>query len=102
MSFVYNAPTFTEVDNVFPEGTKRTDKNTAGYTLNHVTFAERIEELGGEGDILEFGVCSGGTILPIGQKNPSRKVFGFDHFKGLEVTQQPTIVSTFLRIPFSH
>ena len=61
MSFVYNAPSFVEVDNVFPEDPCRTDNNTAACTLNHVTFAERIEEFGGEGDILEFGVCSGGV-----------------------------------------
>jgi len=90
MSFVYHAPTFVEVDNVFPEGPKRTDNNTASYTLNHVTFAERIKELAGEGDILEFGVCSGGTIAPIAKANPDRRVFGFDHFEGLEQTSQPT------------
>ena len=85
----YTAPTFSELDNMFPEATKRTNPTTTDYTLHHVTFAEKISELAGDGDILEFGVCSGGTILPIGQKNPSRLVYGFDHFKGLEVTKQP-------------
>lgn len=90
MTWVYNAPTFVEVDNVFPEGPKRTDRNTASYTLDHRDFAARIDELAGEGDILEFGVCSGGTIAPIAKANPNRRVFGFDHFQGLEKTTQPT------------
>jgi len=88
MSFVYRAPTFVELDNVFP-GTKRTDNNTAAYTLDHRDYAKKIKDLAGEGDILEFGVCSGGTIAPIAKENPDRRVFGFDHFEGLEQTQQP-------------
>jgi hypothetical protein len=89
MSFVYKAPTFVELDNVFP-GTKRTDNNTASYTLDHRDYAKKIKDLAGEGDILEFGVCSGGTIAPIAKENPDRRVFGFDHFEGLEQTSQPT------------
>ena len=90
MTWVYNAVTLVEVDNVFPEGPKRTDRNTASYTLDHRDFAARINELAGGGDILEFGVCSGGTIAPIAKANPNRRVFGFDHFQGLEKTTQPT------------
>ena len=81
MTWVYNAPTFVEVDNVFPEGPKRTDRNTASYTLDHRDFAARIDELSGEGDILEFGVCSGGTIAPIAKANPNRRVLDLITFK---------------------
>lgn len=90
MTVIYNAPSFVEVDNIFPEGPKRIHRNTLAYTLNHIKYAENISNLAGDGDILEFGVCSGGTIAPIAKFNPSRKVFGFDHFKGLEETSQPT------------
>jgi hypothetical protein len=88
--FSYNPQSFSEIDNIFPEATKRTDRDTAKYALTHLEFAEKIKEYAGDGDVIEFGVCTGGTILPIGKANPERKVFGFDHFKGLEQTLQPT------------
>jgi len=88
--FSYNPQSFSEVDNIFPEASERTDRDTAKYALTHLEFAEKIKEYAGDGDVIEFGVCTGGTILPIGKANPERKVFGFDHFKGLEQTLQPT------------
>jgi hypothetical protein len=88
--FVYTPQSFSEKDNIFSESPSRTDRDTSNYALTHIEFAEKIKDLAGEGDIIEFGVCSGGTILPIGKANPDRKVFGFDHFKGLEQSSQPT------------
>ena len=89
----YYPPSFSEIDNIFPETQKRnqsTERDTSSYTLCHLEYADKIKDLSGEGDILEFGVCSGGTIVPIAQANPERSVFGFDHFEGLEKTSQPT------------
>ena len=89
----YYPPSFSEIDNIFPETQKRnqsSERDTSSYTLCHLEYADKIKDLSGEGDILEFGVCSGGTIIPIAQANPERSVFGFDHFEGLEKTSQPT------------
>ena len=89
----YYPPSFSEIDNIFPETQKRnpsSERDTSSYTLCHLEYADKIKDLSGEGDILEFGVCSGGTIVPIAQANPERSVFGFDHFEGLEKTSQPT------------
>lgn len=88
--FVYNPKSFSEVDNIFPELPANSNTDTSKYALTHIEFAEKIKEFAGEGDIIEFGVCTGGTIIPIGKANPDRKVFGFDHFKGLEQSSQPT------------
>lgn len=88
--FVHIPKSFSEIDNIFPELPANSNTDTAKYALTHLEFADRIKDLGGEGDIIEFGVCTGGTILPIGKANPDRKVFGFDHFEGLEQTSQPT------------
>lgn len=90
LDFVYSPQSFSEVDNVFPELPRKNNSDTSKYALTHLEFAEKIKDLAGDGDIIEFGVCSGGTIVPIGKANPDRKVFGFDHFKGLEKTTQPT------------
>jgi hypothetical protein len=86
----YNPVTFSNLDNVFPEQPKRINTNTARYALTNLSFAKRIKSLAGDGDIIEFGVCSGNSITTIAKYNPDRKVFGFDHFKGLEKTFQPT------------
>lgn len=88
--FVYNPQSFSEIDNIFSEVPKRIDRDTSNYALTHIEFAENIKNLAGEGDVIEFGVCSGGTIIPIGKANPDRIIFGFDHFKGLEKSSQPT------------
>ena len=88
----YYPPSFSEIDNIFPETQKwnqSSERDTSSYTLGHLEYADKIKDLSGEGDILEFGVCSGGTIVPIAQANPERSVFGFDHFEGLEKTSQP-------------
>lgn len=87
---VYNPITFSNTDNIFPELPKKIDTNTARYGLSTLDFARRINSLGGDGDIVEFGVCSGSSITRIAEFNPDRKIFGFDHFKGLEETSQPT------------
>ena len=90
LDFVYSPKSFSEIDNIFPELPRKTNSDTSKYALTHLEFAEKIKDLAGDGDIIEFGVCSGGTIVPIGKANPERKVFGFDHFKGLEKSSQPT------------
>lgn len=89
-NFTYSPQSFSELDNIFPEQPKLLDTNTANCALTEIEYAEKIKHLAGDGDILEFGVCSGNTIIQIAEKNPNRKVFGFDHFKGLEKTSQPT------------
>ena len=90
MSFTYNAPSFVEVDNVFPEGPKRTDRNTAAYTLNHKVFGERIKELGGEEILLSLVFVQVALFCLLDKQIHPEKCLVFDHFKGLEVTKQPT------------
>jgi FkbM family methyltransferase len=70
-------------DNIFPEGAPgylsyQIDNFSTDISLNTVF----------DGDILEFGVASCQSIINIASKNPDRKVFGFDHFKGLEKTNK--------------
>lgn len=67
-------------DNLFP-----TFENTDICWVS--TFTQRIPGLG-DGDILEFGAGSGKSTLCIAKYNPNRKVFTFDHFKGLEQTKK--------------
>lgn len=79
----------TEEDNMFPEiGKLKGDyHNEANCTIEK--FSTKIKDLG-EGDILEFGVCGALTTVAMAKENPDRKIFGFDHFKGLEKTSKPT------------
>ena len=76
-------------DNIFPEiGELKGDYNTeANCTIDK--FAKKIQELDG-GDILEFGVAGALTTVAMAKENPNRKIFAFDHFKGLEKTNKPT------------
>jgi hypothetical protein len=85
---IYCPVSFSNVDNIFPELPKRYNTNTHEYSLFHETFCKRIDNLSGEGDIIEFGVCSGNSIVEIAKYNPTKKIFGFDHFQGLEKTKQ--------------
>lgn len=73
---------YIEIDNVFPQF-----KNSQNCWIS--TFSDKIIDLG-EGDIVEFGVASAQTTIEMAKKNPNRKVFAIDHFKGLEQTKQPT------------
>jgi hypothetical protein len=72
---------FIEIDNIFPNW-----KNTEVCSIEK--FAQKIKDLE-EGDIIEFGVASAQTTIEIAKNNPDRKLFAFDHFLGLEVSQKP-------------
>ena len=79
----------TEEDNMFPEiGELKGDYNTEA-NCNIEKFSTKIKDLG-EGDILEFGVAGALTTVAMAKENPDRKIFAFDHFKGLEKTSKPT------------
>ena len=78
----YNARSWVETDNIFPE-------DIATHPMTHIEWAANIDKYGGEGDVLEFGVACGGTIRDVAPINSKRRIHGFDHFEGLEQTQQP-------------
>ena len=80
----HETPSWSELDNIFPEV-----ENCSWSFCDE--FAENIKGYSmSEGDILEFGVACMGTITNLAEFHPTRKVFGIDHFKGLEETNQPT------------
>jgi hypothetical protein len=57
----------------------RSDKVTRGRILDIV-----VQEVAAvEGDILEFGVSAGESLLEFGERCPDRRVVGFDSFEGL-------------------
>lgn len=71
------------VDNLFPEG------GTSYCTYTIKDFSNDISKnYVGEGDVLEFGVASCMSTMALASQNPDRKIFGIDHFKGLEKTQK--------------
>ncbi len=79
----------TEEDNMFPEiGELKGDYNTEA-NCSIEKFSTKIKDLG-EGDILEFGVAGALTTVAMAKENPDRKIFAFDHFKGLEKTSKAT------------
>jgi hypothetical protein len=75
------ADQFIEVDNIFPEFS-----NIEVCSIQK--FAQKIKDLE-EGDIIEFGVASATTTIEVAKNNPDRKLFAFDHFLGLEVSEKP-------------
>ena len=82
----YTPPSWSEEDNMFP-GDAPTNP------MSHIEFAAGIRKFdpgNTKGDILEFGVACAGTIRDIAPINSEKGVYGFDHFKGLEQTQQST------------
>ena len=82
----YKPPSWSEVDNLFPD-------NVPTDPMTHIEFAAGIRQFDPDntkGDILEFGVACAGTIRDIAPINHEKGVYGFDHFKGLEQTQQST------------
>jgi hypothetical protein len=56
------------------------------YCLNKLTI---------DGDVLEFGVATGGSLKHIAQCVPNRNVFGFDSFMGLPEPFGPLPTGTF-------
>ena len=72
---------FIEIDNIFPNF-----KNANNCEIDY--FSKKIKSLK-ERDVLEFGVASAQTTISIATKNANRKIFAFDHFKGLEQSKQP-------------
>lgn len=80
----YNPPSWSNEDNIFSGD----QLSRAGYPFNHVEWAAKLKDFNMDGDVLEFGVCSGGTIRDIANINPDKQVFGFEHFQGLEQTEK--------------
>ena len=82
----YTPPSWSEEDNMFPG-------DAPTHPMSHIEFAAGIRQFDPDntkGDILEFGVACAGTIRDIAPINHEKGVYGFDHFKGLEQTQQST------------
>ena len=82
----YTPPSWSEEDNRFPG-------DAPNNPMSHIEFAAGIRQFDPDntkGDILEFGVACAGTIRDIAPINHEKGVYGFDHFKGLEQTQQST------------
>ena len=80
----YKAPSWSDEDNVFPS-------DAPTHPMTHIEWASHILPFDPEntkGDILEFGVACGGTIRDIAFINPNKSIHGFDHFQGLEQTNQ--------------
>ena len=83
---IYKAPSWVDVDNVFSDG-------SPVHPMTHIEWAAGIKTFDPDntkGSVLEFGVACGGTIRDIAPINPEKKIYGFDHFKGLEQTSQDT------------
>ena len=70
------------MDNIFPNY-----NNTETCTIEK--FANAIKSMP-HGDLLEFGVAQADTTVKIASNNSEKKLFAFDHFKGLEQTKKPT------------
>ena len=82
----YKAPSWEDSDNVFSE-------DSPVHPMTHIEWASCIKTFDPEnkkGDVLEFGVACGGTIRDIAPINSGKKIYGFDHFKGLEQTNKET------------
>tara|TARA_B100001094_G_scaffold333404_1_gene411542 strand:- start:1640 stop:2428 length:789 start_codon:yes stop_codon:yes gene_type:complete len=77
----YKPPSWSEQDNIFPS-------DAPVHPMTHIEWAAILKGLGLEGDALEFGVASGGTIRDFAVIEPSKRFHGFDHFQGLEKTNQ--------------
>ena len=71
-----------ETDKIFPE-------DVPTHPMTHIEWAAIIlKTMKLKGDVLEFGVACGGTIRDFAFINPTKRWHGFDHFEGLEQTQQ--------------
>ncbi len=82
----YKPPSWTDVDNIFPD-------EVPAHPMTHLEWAAGIKTFDPDntkGDVLEFGVACAGTIRDIAPINGTKTVYGFDHFKGLEQTKQET------------
>ena len=77
----YEPRSWSEEDNVFP-------CDAPVHPMTHIEWAAILKNMDLEGDVLEFGVASGGTIRDIAFINPDKRIHGFDHFQGLEKTSQ--------------
>ena len=77
----YEPPSWSDFDNVFPE-------EAPVHPMTHIEWAAILKSKRMKGDVLEFGVACGGTIRDFAFINPKKRMHGFDHFEGLEQTQQ--------------
>ena len=80
----YKAPSWTDVDNIFPV-------EAPAHPMTHLEWAAGIRTFDPDntkGDVLEFGVACAGTIRDIAPINGNKIIYGFDHFEGLEQTKQ--------------
>ena len=83
----YKPPSWSDEDNIFPG-------DFPVHPMTHIEWAANLvskyDPQNTKGDILEFGVACAGTIRDIAPINSNKKVYGFDHFKGLEKSKQKT------------
>jgi hypothetical protein len=77
----YNPPSWSKDDGIFPS-------DAPVNPMTHIEWASILDSMKMDGDVLEFGVACGGTIRDIARINPSKRIHGFDHFQGLEQTNQ--------------
>ena len=77
----YNPPSWSDEDKMFPV-------DAPVHPMTHIEWAAILKSMNVTGDVLEFGVACGGTIRDFAFINSDKRMHGFDHFEGLEQTQQ--------------